>query len=579
MKRRLWIAVGVVVLGCGAVWAVVAVKSALLATKPALAAMLPEGALLSIEARDFGSLLKDWDGSKEKRTWLTSDNYSDFSNSRLFSRLSQAQDEFSAAADLATDESLLKTVAGKESCLGLYDIGNLEFVYVTKMGSQAIESTPLWQTRAKFEQRTEAGTPFYVRKDEQSSRTAAFASRDGWLILGTREDLVAGVLDRMAGIASHNLATEGWYAETVKQAAGEPGDLRMVLNLDKIVPSPYFRTYWVQQNITEMKQYTAAISDLYRTAQAYREERVLVRRAGIAAGSQGDVRALAALAPEDAAFYAAQASPSPEALVNALRENLLEVKAQPSRTWANSAPEAPAAENAGSAADLDVSIDHAPAVVAETDVYAPLRALLQAQQPDASLEVFTTRAPDRQVFVSVQAAMVISASRDWNEGSVREALSAALAEDLTAGKIGINWAKRSGAAGNYLALDGGLSLFVAVKGKQLLVANDSELLEKLLAAHAGSVSTDTKDGVTYAAVFRSAQERENFRLLSKQLDLAGQHAVADQQPQPAGDKGPAFFSGDIASLWQVFSGVESAEIQERDQGARVTQTVVYTWAR
>ena len=64
MKRRLWIAVGVVVLGCGAVWAVVAVKSALLATKPALAAMLPEGALLSIEARDFGSLLKDWDGSK-----------------------------------------------------------------------------------------------------------------------------------------------------------------------------------------------------------------------------------------------------------------------------------------------------------------------------------------------------------------------------------------------------------------------------------------------------------------------------------------------------------------------------------
>ena len=165
MKRRLWIAVGVVVLGCGAVWAVVAVKSALLATKPALAAMLPEGALLSIEARDFGSLLKDWDGSKEKRTWLTSDNYSDFSNSRLFSRLSQAQDEFSAAADLATDESLLKTVAGKESCLGLYDIGNLEFVYVTKMGSQAIESTPLWQTRAKFEQRTEAGTPFYVRKD------------------------------------------------------------------------------------------------------------------------------------------------------------------------------------------------------------------------------------------------------------------------------------------------------------------------------------------------------------------------------------------------------------------------------
>jgi hypothetical protein len=39
----------------------------------------------------------------------------------------------------------------------------------------------------------------------------------------------------------------------------------MTLNLAAIVRSPYFRSYWVQQNITEMKQYTAALSDLYRT--------------------------------------------------------------------------------------------------------------------------------------------------------------------------------------------------------------------------------------------------------------------------------------------------------------------------
>ena len=140
MKRRLWGAVILMTLGCGAVFGFNALEQALKA-KPELPALLPEGALLSIEARDFSSLLRDWDTSEEKRAWLTSDNYSAFSNSRLFGRLSQAQNEFSAAAGLPTDADLLNRVAGRESCLGLYDIGNLEFVYVTRLEQQRIEST------------------------------------------------------------------------------------------------------------------------------------------------------------------------------------------------------------------------------------------------------------------------------------------------------------------------------------------------------------------------------------------------------------------------------------------------------
>ena len=191
MKRRLWSAVVVLLAGCGLIFAIGQIEQAI-APAPQLASMLPEGALLSIESPDFSSLLKDWNSSAQKRAWILSDNYAAFSNSRLFSRLSQAQDEFSAAAGLPAGGSLLERVAGKQSCLGLYDIGNLEFVYITRLNQQAIEGTPLWQTRSKYEQRTEAGTTFYVHKDEQSARIAAFASKNGWLILATREDLLAG---------------------------------------------------------------------------------------------------------------------------------------------------------------------------------------------------------------------------------------------------------------------------------------------------------------------------------------------------------------------------------------------------
>jgi hypothetical protein len=576
MKRRIWISI-CILLGCGAVFAIGALEDAI-KTKPELTSLLPEGALLSIEARDFGSLLHDWNTSEEKRAWLTSDNYSAFSTSRLFTRLSQAQDEFSAAAGLPADGSLLEKVVGKQSCLGLYDIGNLEFVYVTRLEQQAIENTPLWQTRAKFEQRTEAGTAFYVHKDAQSSRVAAFAALDGWLILGTREDLVAGVLDRLAGKASQNLAGEEWFVEAVKQAAGERGDLRMVLNLEKIVPSPYFRSYWVQRNVTEMKQYSSAVSDLYRSSQSYREQRVLVRRAGLAAVSHGDVRTLAAIAPEDAAFYAAQASPDAENLLRSLRDNLLEVRPDRKAASYTTAPTAVAAENAGSAAMLDISIDTAPVAAKQADAYAPLRALLAAQQPDTSLEVFSTRAPRDSVFVSLQTAMVVSAAQAWDENAVRQALTQALLPGLTTGKLGVNWEKRSSAGATYLALDGAVPLYVAVNGKQLLLANDSVLMEHMLARGQKAISADGKDSVTYAALFRHTQEQGNFRRLMAQLDLAGHRGTTDQATITAGET-PAFFSGDAASFSRAFSRLESERIEEKDQGATVTQTVTYQWMR
>ena len=65
--------------------------------------MMPEGALLYIEARDFAGLLKDWNAAPERAAWTKSDDYRVFSNSRLFLRLGQASDQFAAAAGLPPD--------------------------------------------------------------------------------------------------------------------------------------------------------------------------------------------------------------------------------------------------------------------------------------------------------------------------------------------------------------------------------------------------------------------------------------------------------------------------------------------
>jgi hypothetical protein len=571
MKRLVWSAIGVMTLGIAVLFAVSQVEQSRMLDMPS---MMPDGALLFLQARDFRSLLKDWNSSAQKRAWLSGENYQAFSRSRLFDRLSQAQDEFSAAAGLKTDSSLLDSVAGTQTSLALYDIGNLEFIYVTRMEQHDVDSTPLWQLRAKFEPRTETGVQFFVHQDAQSNRTAAFAAKDGWLILSTSERLMAGVLDRIQATQARSLADDSWYADAVKQAPSPPDDLRMVLNLGKIVTTPYFRSYWVQRNITEMKQYTSALSDLHRSAETYREERVLVRKAGLSAAATGDVQAVAALAPAETAFYSAQASPEAKAVLTAMRENLLEMKPeQATSRW--SAPSATTAEKAGDASMLEEHIDQAPVIVKQADAYQPLRALLRATELTTLLEVYATSASRDGVFVAVDRGMVMGAAENWNEAAVQESVTAALQPRLTTAHIGVGWTKRSGASGDYFAIDGPVSLYAAVREKLLLMATDRALLEHML-ARIRNATQSNPNGITYRAVFRhDPTEQQNFRALFARLDTVGHSATADAS---AGQT-PSFFSGNIASLGTMFSSVNLETIEERDQGSKVTQTVIYQWNR
>jgi hypothetical protein len=68
------------------------------------------------------------------------------------------------------------------------------------------------------------------------------------LLLATREGLVEGALQLMSGSGGRTVESEPRWLQSVP-SAGQAGDLCMVMNLEKIVPSPNFRSYWVQKNI------------------------------------------------------------------------------------------------------------------------------------------------------------------------------------------------------------------------------------------------------------------------------------------------------------------------------------------
>ena len=135
--------------------------------------MVPAGALLYLEARDFGALMADWNRSTEKRVWLASANYQAFSRSTLFIKLGQAQTEFATAAGVPPDYALLGSVAGGNSALAIYNIGELEFLYVTRLASARALDTALWKSARQL-------------PDAQRGRRELITSRKTWARIARR---------------------------------------------------------------------------------------------------------------------------------------------------------------------------------------------------------------------------------------------------------------------------------------------------------------------------------------------------------------------------------------------------------
>ena len=551
-----------------------------------LSTYMPAGALLYLEAKDFSELVSDWNSSPQKRVWVESANYEVFSRSRLFLRLKGAGDQFAAAAGLPPDMNFLAQVAGTRSALALYDIGNLQFLYITRLASAKSMETTLWQTRAKFEPRTAGGVSFYVRRDPQSQREVAFAVAGDYLLLSTREDLLAGALQLMSGAKDRTVETEQWWSQSVA-TAGSPGDLRMVLDLEKLVPSPYFRTYWAQQNITDLKQYSAAVSDLLRSGKEYREERVLIAKKQesekptppsardlhdlvplVPGGGDALTADLVRLVPDNAGFYEARAYPTSDACFQLLETKLLAPHLGPAPPSKLAPSVQLSSGEAGASSDLETRIDQSPSPAAAPKTISPLKQLLDKIPPMASLLVRSTERDKTGVFVRTHTAIVLASGSEWDLSTVQSALVDFVQPGVTASQLGVVWQAKSG----YQQLDGLWPLAVSVRGKYLLLSDDPALMEALLPNFNRKI--DQKPASLIAG-FNHARERENFARFSGLVD-----GPSKAEPAYSGiSRQPQFFSGNMASLSATLSAVARENIVVRNDGNKVLQTVTYEWTQ
>jgi hypothetical protein len=543
------------------------------APKP-LSSLMPPSAVLYLEAKDFKSLLNDWNDSQAKRLWLKSDNYEVFSRSRLFIKLQQAQGEFAAAAGFPPDMSFLDSVAGERSALAIYDIGHLHFLYITAMPSMGAMESVLWKAREKFETRQAAGITYFIHTDEANHRVVAFATTKDYLFVATREDLMAGALELYAGQGGPALASEKWFADA-SQAAAEPGDLRLALDLQALARSPHFRSYWIERNVSELKQYEAEIADVHRTAGEIREDRVLLRmnppESAPTAPPGEDLGEILRFVPNDAGLYRAWENPSAEQVLGLLTQKILLPRPGPAPA-SKLAPSVTLGEGeAGAQGDFETRIDEAPVSSAGGKLQIePLRKLFEASPPTAALQFESTRAAADSVLIGTESAVVLSASKDWDGDAARAAIQTAVAGLWSTSGLGAKWVRHEQGGKIYFELDGLNPLSIATSGHFLFIATRPEpLLEALACASAPAAAVT---GV-YAAGLRHAREREQLVKMLRLVETpAAMRLAAFSAP---GGHEPLFFSENLASLSGALRQVESESIVVKDSGGRVDQTVRY----
>lgn len=522
-----------------------------------MARLFPSGALLYVEAKDFNALLGDWNGSAEKRDWLASVNYDVFSRSQLFLKLGNAQSEFATAAGVPADYAMLTSIAGSNSALAIYDLGKLEFLYITHLPSARALSTALWKARATYQTRHAGAFDYFVKEDKSTHRLAAFAYAGDTLALATREDLIAGALQLMARDSVPSVASEPWFTQSIEASGANQGDLRLIYNMTALLRAPQFRSHWIQRNSPDLRQFSAGLTDLDRSSAEIRERRILLRASSEPAVSdEGPAGQLLASIPDDAGSYRVLLHPTAAQATDWIEDKLFPhtAAAPPDSRFAPGVEET---QNAGTELDLETRIDQRP-LAQNRDYLRPLRDRLNQAKIDAILEISSTRVDADRVYVEPHSAIVLLAAAAWNSDQMQNALGAS-AEALWSNSSAATW--RTG-AGGIRELEGLGQLSIAIDGKWLIISDSAEMVNSVF----GRRNRTAIAGAAYAAGWRQAREFPNYERMMTLIDF----------PNHSSEPGaPAFFSADLASLGRALKRLDQTTIVMHDQGTMLRESVVY----
>lgn len=578
-----------------------------------LAAVMPRGAMLYVQASDLSALMKRWLASGVRDQFYKSASFTAFSKSRIYLKLEERKTDFETAIGFGLDENRLAELAGGASAVAIYDIGNLELVLVTEVARARAVTTTLFKRAPQFAERQAGDGVYYVRDvttdGGRLNQQFCFAHVDGKLIITTTEGLMIRAIANSRAASGDSLIAD--VIATAEQSKGFAAhEATMWLDQARLNRNRHFNSYWIHNNVGDptpagLSSIESGLIDLRFTRDGMTEQRWFrMSDGGPKTGDGGlsgeQASELIRFAPADAHLIELHPGAAGQELTGAVSQALFGRLAD--QSW--SAPEAPDRtrpsrdsargeryRNLDSRFDVDVDDEQAPArgpgasrgladgvpkASMRSDFSTAMSALLTSVSPSGYCELVRSKSEVGKPFVGFERAVIVEMK---SSGLDRAGLERAVVDELRARFIvggeasGLEWQDADSV--RYVAQSlSEQSAAYALSGNHLVLASSREFARDILraASRPASQAARIEGSVAFYGVVRVGDAKPVFDKLMSKLDGKTNPADQDNSEETGGDI--KFFSANLSTLIAA-SAVREVRVRRERVGAILLEEVVY----
>ncbi len=263
----------------------------------AVAGIFPGKPLVFIYAPDLSGFVETAGKSGPARRYLDSRGVKRFRESRLYQKLEIRFNELAGRVKDGLKPGDLVPLAGKRSGLALYDIGELKFIYVSRVALGALTQTALWAARERGEELTIQGAPCYRLGPGEGGSALYFGVAGDFLVVSNMDGGFQDAFARaLAGAPPAGSLLDDPVFQTAFPARLKVHSLLLFLDQGALAENPYFLRYWAYGNFSDVSWIESALIDLDLKGGAWREERWYVSHNVPASLDNRDLSACLALA-------------------------------------------------------------------------------------------------------------------------------------------------------------------------------------------------------------------------------------------------------------------------------------------
>lgn len=589
-----------------------------------LAEDFPRGALVYAQCKDLPALIRQWNESTLKQQYLNSTNFQQFQQRHLALKLVERWEEFNSALGFTLDAATISESSENRAAIAVYDIGRLEMVFIAPISEERSAATKFFQSKDQFEQ-TELpdGTLYYSREVEadrgRQKQKIAFAMLRGRFVLATSERLLLRAIANINNkVKKDRLSDDPSFAALSREV--QPHFATVWVDQSRLNSDWYFKRYWLMQDVTQLKNIRAGMFDL-----EVRDGKWIERRDFLYAGKAvknsaipvAEMRRISGMIPATVPYFKVQALDGGSlAAATLIRDTLLDNSQQSeeesSYSWSwHSYSNSDFYDDDGDESwwegrrysyldsEYDSIIDDpADAGINDEPDHGQLKeeaegryeaALQQALQLAHPLFAATAESPQAMtgpLFVDFRRAALVTLQTPGklDQPALERALSGLVQGRLTiAGPVAsLPWTNRNEAGHEWRELELpmlGWKLCYALRGRELVLANSTELLRSILTSQKEQrpLTIDSKAALDKLTVIRLDQREQAFDQIFEKLDAPHIRdywkARRRNHQDGLGDPPQEFFSGNIASLLSVASRVSEIEIRSVSSSGRLREDI------